>query len=408
MLISSLVRKTLGVKDHRVLSVEGDLSGLILRMDRRRLRKLPCSECGERSWVYDTLQERTWKHVPLWGIPTQIVYSPRRVRCRTSGIKVERIPWGPSKSPISLPLILLLAAWARLLAMEVVARHFGVGWSTVASAVKQAVQFGLAHRDTGAVLCLGIDEISRKKGHVYHTQVYDLTGKRLLWSKEGRSAETLKAFFEFWGKERTEKIKGICCDMWAPYVDVIRQYAPDAILVFDKFHLIRHLLEAVDKVRKEEARKWKRKYPTLLSGTKYIWLKNPWNLTPRQRQRLGFLSQLNLRIHKAYLLKEAFRQLWSYRSKAWARKFLNKWFWWATHSRMKALRDFAWLLRRHEDHILSYFDLPLDNGATEAMNNNAKSISHRARGFRTETWFSTIMLHCMGGMPMPNFTHRFF
>jgi transposase len=353
------------------------------------------------------LRERSWRHVPLWGIPTRIFYAPARVRCPACGIKVEKIPWGPSKSPLSLPLVILLATWARLLAMDVVASLFGVGWSTVASAVRQAVAHGLVRRDTEGVFLLGIDEISRKKGHVYHTQVYDLERRRLLWSGEGRSEETLRKFFEEWGKERTARIVGVCCDMWAPYVDVIRRHCPDAILVFDKFHIVRHLLTAVDQVRKEEVMRLRKDNPSLLAGTKYLWLKNPWNLTPKQNQRLGNLETLNLRINRAYLLKEAFREFWEYRGRGWARRFLKKWFWWATHSRLKPMRNFAWMLRRHEQGILSYFDLRIDNGSVEAMNNVAKSISHRAHGFRSATWFSTVMLHCMGDLPMPVFTHRF-
>lgn len=407
MLIESLVRKTLGVKSHRVISVKDDEAGLIIYLKRKKRRRLPCSVCGNLCWTYDTLKERRWKHVPLWGIPATIVYSPHRVNCPDCGVKVESIPWGPSKSPVSLPLIILLATWAQLLAMDVVAKLYGVAWSTVASAVKQAVDYGLSHRDTESVLYIGVDEISRRKGHIYHTQVYDLTQKRLLWSKEGRKAETLKAFFEEWGKKKTGKIKGICCDMWAPYVNVIKEMAPDAVLVFDKFHLIRHLLQAVDKVRKQEAAVLKKEEPELLKGTKYIFLKNPWNLTKKQKERLGHLEKMNLKINRAYMLKELFRQLWTYKTKGWARRFLKKWFWWATHSRLKPMRDFAWMLRRHEEDILSHFKVPIDNGAVEAMNNNAKEISHRARGFRTEEWFITAMLHGIGKLPMPQFTHKF-
>ena len=137
---------------------------------------------------------------------------------------------------------------------------------------------------------------------------------------------------------------------------MIREPAPDAVLVFDKFHLIKHLHDAVDKVRKEEAHKLKKKPPELLKGTKYIWLKNPWNLTPKQKQSLGYLEKINLKITRAYLLKESFREFWSYIRAGWAEKYLDKWFWWATHSRIKQMRDFAWLVRRHEEHILSWFN----------------------------------------------------
>ncbi len=408
MLVESLVRETLGVKDHKVKSVSGDAAGLTVLMDRKKLRKLTCSCCGSRSWVYDTLAERTWRHVPLWGIPVTIVYSPRRVNCPNCGVKVEQVPWGMGKSRLSLPLIIVLAAWARLLAVGVVADLFGLSWSTVGAAVKHAVAYGLEHRDVSGVLYIGIDEVSRKKGHVYHTQVYEIgKRRRLLWSGEGRKKETLERFFDELGEEGVAAIQGVCCDMWAPYVDVIKEKAPKAVLVFDKFHLVRHLNDAVDKVRKKEAEKLKEKDPELLKGTKYIWLKNPWNLTPKQKQRLGYLESMNLKINRAYLLKESFRELWSYQSKGWAKRYLNKWFWWATHSRLEPMRDFAWLLRRHEEDVLNWFNVPIDNGAVEAMNNNAKAISHRARGYRSEKWFTLIQLHCLGQMPMPESTHRF-
>ena len=303
--------------------------------------------------------------------------------------------------------MILLATWAKLLSVKVAAALFQMRWSTVAAAVKQAVEYGLVHRDDRDVIFLGIDEFSRQKGHLYHTQVYDLLGRRLLWSGEGREGDVLRAFFAQWGPERTGRILGICCDIWAPYADVIRECALHAILVFDKFHVIRHLLETVNKVRKQETRERKATNPELLRDSKYLWLKNPWNLTPRQKERLGRLEKPNLKINRAYLLKESFRRFWDYQSKGWAKRFLTKWFWWATHSRLKPLRDFAWMLRRHEKNVLSYIDLPIDNGAVEAMNNNAKAVSHRAHGFRTGKWFSTILLHCLGDLPMPTFVHKF-
>jgi len=407
VLIESLIRTTLGVKDHKVVSVSGDTTHLVVRLDRKLGRKLTCSGCGGRARVYDTSKERSWRHVPLWGIPVTLVYRPRRVNCPRCGKRTEKVPWGQGKCRLTLPLIIVLATWSRLLAVDVVADLFEVSWSTVGSAVKRAVEYGLEHRDTADVLYIGIDEISRKKGHVYHTQIYDLAQRRLLWSGEGRKADTLERFFAAWGTERTRGLKAICCDMWAPYVEVIREQAPDAVLVFDKFHLIRHLHQAVDQVRKEEAGELKQKNPELLKGTKYLWLKNPWKLTPAQKQRLGFLEKLNLKVNRAYLLKESFRELWSYRGKGWAKRYLGKWFWWATHSRLEPMRDFAWLLRRHLEDVLNWFKVPINNGTVEAMNNNAKAISHRARGYRSEKWFTLIQLHCLGQLPMPEFTHRF-
>ena len=363
--------------------------------------------CSRKGPGYDTLKERRWKHVPLWGIPVTLAYSPRRLQCINCGIKVEAIPWTQGKSPLSLPLSVVLATWSKLVAWNVVGQLFGFHWNTVRKAVKNVVDYGLANRDLGDLLYIGIDEISRKKGHVYHTQVYDLIEKRLLWSGEDRTTETLDTFFDYLGKDRCELIEAVCCDMWAPYIDAIKKRLPNALLVFDKFHIIRHLLDAVDKVRKEEAQKLKSENPELLKKSRYIWLKNPWNLTDKQRVRLSDLEKLNLKINRAYLLKEAFRKFWDYSYPAWAKKYLDQWFWWATHSRLKPMRDFAWMIRRHQDDILNYFKVPIDNGAVEGLNNKAKVISHRAYGYRTAETFKLALYHGMGKLPEPQLTHKF-
>lgn len=408
MLIESIVLGTLGIKYHVVKSVEKKDDGLVINLDLRKRRRLPCGSCGTVGRLRDRLATRTWKHVPLWGIPVSLRYAPARVTCPKCGqIRVEAIPWSQGKCRLSSGLVWLLASWCKLLAWDQVAKLFGLHWNTVATAVRQAVAYGLEHRDMGQVLYIGIDELSRQKGHVYVTNVYDLKDKRLLWSGEGRSQETLRAFFEAHGEALKQRVKAVCCDMWQPYIDTIKEHLPGAVLVFDKFHITQHLLKAVDEVRCEEAHELKKTNPELLKRTRYIWLKNPENLTDKQRTRLSHLEKLNLRCNRAYLLKESFREFWNYSSKGWGRRFLTKWFWWATHSRLKPMRDFAWMLRRHEEDILNYFDEPISNGAVEGMNNKAKVVSHRCYGFRTAKTYITALYHCLGKLPEPELVHKF-
>jgi len=406
--LESIIRKTLGIKNHVVREVEQDEDGLRIHLDLRKRRRLRCSVCGTFGRVRDRLKMRNWKHVPLWGIPVTLVYAPARVICSTCGkVRVEAIPWSYGKCRLSIGLIWLLSCWCKLLAWDVVAKLFGVHWNTVAAAVRHAVEYGLRHRELSEVVCIGIDELSRRKGHVYVTNVYDLNERRLLWSGEGRSKETLKRFFLEHGDVLRSRVKAVCCDMWQPYIDVIREEAPNAALVFDKFHIIRHMLQAVDEVRRDEARELKKTNPELLKRTRYLWLKNAENLTERERRRFGYLEHLNLRCNRAYLLKEGFREFWAYEQKGLARKFLNKWFWWATHSRLKPMRDFAWTLRRHQEDILNYIELRIDNGAVEGMNNKAKVVSHRSYGFRTASNYITALYHSLANLPEPVLVHRF-
>lgn len=408
MLIESIVRSTLGIKQHVVKSVQQNEEGLEIDLELRKRRRLPCGVCGTLGRVRDRLATRHWKHVPFWGIAVTLRYAPARVDCsKCEEIRVEAIPWSQGKCRLSSGLIWLLASWCKLLAWDQVAKLFGVHWNTVATAVRQAVAYGLEHREMGQVLYIGIDELSRQKGHVYVTNVYDLQEKRLLWSGEGRSQETLRTFFTEHGEALKHRVKAVCCDMWQPYIDMVKEHLPEATLVFDKFHITQHLLKAVDDVRREEAHELQKTNPELLKRTRYIWLKNPENLTDKQRARLGYLEKLNLRCNRAYLLKESFREFWDYRRKGWAKRFLDQWFWWATHSRLTPLRDFAWMLRRHEQDILSYFDERISNGAVEGMNNKAKVVSHRCYGFRTAKNYITALYHCLGKLPEPELTHRF-
>ena len=192
--------------------------------------------CAPNRGAYrDTRPVRRFRHVPLWGMGCP----------RCAGVHVESMP-----QQMTHALLVTLATWARALPWEQVARLFRCSWGTVATAVEEAVAFGLAHRDLDHLTHIGIDEISRKRGHVYGTNVYDLARKRLVWSGEGRTTDTLNAFFDFLGPEKTAALAGICCDMWQPYIDVIKDRAGQAVLVFDKF--VSHLMKAVDQVRRDE------------------------------------------------------------------------------------------------------------------------------------------------------------
>lgn len=159
--------------------------------------------------------------------------------------------------------------------------------------------------------------------------------------------------------------------MWPSYNETIKAKAPKATLVFDKFHIVRQLSEAVDKVRRQEAVEKEKEHKDVLTGTRYIWLKNLWNLTDQQKTSLSFLETLNLKIHLAYLLKESFRDFWQSTGKELSKKFVDHWFTLAMESKIKPMQDFALLLKRHEENILSYFDMPISNGAVEGLNNKA-------------------------------------
>ena len=308
MHIEKLGNQTLKIKDHRITSCT-QAGSIFVCFEARKRRLLPCSKCGKRAFRHDRLPERHWFHVPLWGIAVVLVYRPWRVRCPQCGIKREAIPWAVGKKRVTTALVVTVATWVRLLPIETVARMFGLHWNSVYAAVREAVTYGLAHRIPGTVQHIGIDEISRRKGQTYLTQVYDLDERTLLWSGPGRKEETLRGFFQE-HPELAATVTAVCCDMWAPYVNVIRECLPNADIVYDKFHMIRHLLDAVDDVRIEETHELKKTQPDLLEKTKYVLLKNEENLTEKQQIKLKDIQRVNLKSTRAWFLKESFRELW--------------------------------------------------------------------------------------------------
>lgn len=403
MRIETHIRKALGMKAHWVPEVretEGGLEVLVERLGKRHLR---CGECGmEVNGTRGRLpRERRWRDLSVRDKVLWIIYRPYRVACPRCGIRVERVPWAPRFSRVTTALAKAVALLAKKLSWKEVAEHFQLNWKTVAKIIRWVVSEGLKLRQLQPLHILGIDEVSRKKGHTYFTLFYDLERGGLLWVSEGRTEGAVDLFFAWLGKRRTRTIQAICLDMWAPYLASVKRHAPHALTVFDRFHLVRHLNDAVDKVRREMVQRLQGEEKSTIKGTRYLWLKNPWNLTETERLTLSTLLTINMPIVRAYMLKEAFQKFWDYFSPGWAEKWLRQWFWWATHSRLKPLRDFAHLLRRHEAGILAWIKLRISNGALEGMNHKIKLVSRRAYGFRDPYNFVIAIFHGCADLPMP-------
>ena len=407
MRIETLVKETLDLQGFRVGRVDGGTDEIVVRIVADGRYAPRCGECGEKAKYRDERRERRYRHVPLWGIPVTLVYTLRRVRCKGCGLRVEAVPWAEGKQRFTRAMSVTMAEWAKLLPWSHVARMFGCSWSTVQQAVKAVVAYGRERQELDGLTHIGVDEIARKRGHVYMTVVYDLKKSRLVWVGDGRTRETLERFFDFLGEDRSKRLEAVCCDMWRSYVNAVRARAPQALIVFDKFHIVSHLGKAVNEVRREEIREKGQAHKDLVKNSRYLWLKNPWNLTGGQAERLATLVRLNTEVHRAYLLKEMFRRFWEYKRPGWAKRFLKLWCAWAVGTGLSPLRKFARTMLRHMDDILNYFRARITNGAVEGMNNKAKVVMRRAYGLRTAESCATNLYHCLASLPMPELSHRF-
>ena len=381
-----------------------------LRPDKRFDGKCPI--CKKSCKTYDLQKQRAFWFIPIWGYKVKIVYRPRRVKCEKHGVITEGMPWALGKSPICKAFGLFLAGWAKKLSWKEVAVSFKVSWDTVYTSVKYVVDYGLKHRSLDNIEAIGIDEVLFKRGYKFATLVYETTNgsKRLLWVGLDRKAKTLLRFFRMLGKERSSHIKAVCCDMWEPFLKVVRKKIPQAVRVLDRFHIMRKFNEAIDDTRRQEAKELAEKGKgEILLNARWCVLKNPENLNQKQEQKLSELVSQNLKTIKAHLLRESFQKFWEYMSVAWVKRFLEQWCFIAMRSKIEPIIKVAKMLRRHKDEILNWFKVMprISNGVVEGFNNKVKLIMRKAYGFRTFGAFEIALYHTMGQLPEPYFNHSF-
>ena len=380
---------------------------------RPRTRSRPrCPGCARRRSTHDTLPQRRFHFVPLWGLPVVLLYARRRVNCPSCGVLAEWLPWARGKSRLCEAYVWFLARWARRLSWAEVARCFQIRWATVRQAVEQAVEWGLEHRDLTGIQALGVDEVQWKVGHKYLTVVYQIDAhcRRLLWIGEHRTAKTLLRFFRWFGPERTARLRFLCSDMWQAYRKVIRKKAPQALHILDRYHIVAKMNKAIDKIRAEEVRALREAgREPVLKHSRWCLLKRPEHLTEKQDVKLAELLRCNLRAVRAYLLKEDFQFFWDYVSPYWAGRFLDRWCTKTMRSRLEPLKAVARSLRKHREILLNYFRAKkaFSSGIVEGFNNKLKLTTRTAYGYRSLHLAQVALYHALGDLPEPGSIHKF-
>ena len=379
----------------------------------RRGSKARCSCCGKPAPGYDVLSVRRFEFIPIWGYAVMFLYAMRRVQCGHCGVKVEQVPWAAGKHSLTKAYMLYLAHWARKLSWKETASSFGTTWDQVCHAVEYVVQWGLAHRELGALRAIGVDEIHIGKSGKFLTLVYQIEADcvRLLWVGKDRTKRSFEGFFTLIGAQLAGKVEFVCSDMWRPYLDLIARHCPQALNILDRFHMVAKLNKALDEVRAGEARQMIRQgYEPLLKKKRWCLLKRPQNLTDKQQTSLRELLAYNLKSVRAYLLKEEFQLFWAYESPAWAAKYLDAWCTRAMRSRIEPVKKFARTVRAHRELLLNYFKAKkqFSSGVIEGLNNKAKVTLRKAYGYRTFRIAELSLYHVLGRLPEPKLAHRFF
>lgn len=279
-----------------------------------------------------------------------------------------------------------------------IAQELGLHWQTVKDLEKQYMREQLRRAGTPGPKVIGIDEISIRKRHTYRIVVSDLVRMRPIWfGGQDRSEASMDTFFQGLGPKKTAGIRLAVMDMWKAFRNSTERHAPQADVLFDKFHVIRHLGKALDSVRKSEYARLSGKDRRFIKGQKYTLLAHRENLTLEGRKSLKLLLAANKRLNTAYLLKESFGQLWDYRSEAWARRFFDQWRASLKWQRLKPFEKFAGMIERHWDGIAAYCkpENKVALGFVEGLNNKIRVIQRRAYGLRDEEYLRLKILTTM-------------
>jgi transposase len=325
-------------------------------------------------------------------------YEHRRVDCRRCGsVKRERLDFLSSNSKFTKRLALSIGELCRTMPIKDVARRMSLDWHTVKELEKEYMREQIRKAGPPSPRAIGIDEISVRKRHVYRIVVSDMEEHRAIWfGGSDRSEASMDQFYAFLGEKKAKRIRLAVMDMWKPFRNSTKAKAPQAAILFDKFHVIRHLGEALDKVRKAEYARVTGAKRKFIKGQKYVLLSHRENLTAEGRRSLKLLLEANKRLNTAYLLKESFGQLWDYNTEGWARRFFENWKAQLKWQRLKPFEKFAAMVERHWDGIAAYChpENKVALGFVEGLNNKIRVIQRRAYGLRDEEYLRLKVLTC--------------
>lgn len=401
MRASTLLRVLLAIQHLFVRGFWFDDRGLVVEvLPRARISR--CGECGAKARRVKDRRPRFWRHLDLAGMMVHLRYSIRRVHCPACGrVKTEQVPWAAPGANFTHAFEERTAFLAQQCSRSAVQQFLRVSWRTVGGIVGRVVGRSLGDFDQrlDRLKHIGIDELSYRRHHEYVTVVVDRERGVVVWSSKGKNAETLRAFFEELGPEGCAAIESVTIDMSQAYISIVEEMAPQARLVFDRFHVQRLVQDALDETRRDEVREAESEMERrALKGTRWALLKNPWNLTNADVQTLEELEEANRPIFRGHLLKESFTTILNGRQIHVARGRLEGWIAEAKGSGLGHFARAARTIDRHIDGILEYVRTRYTNGLSEGLNGKVRTITRRAFGFHSAAALIAMIFLCCGGL----------
>lgn len=359
-----------------------------------------CPQCERELAVFDHLAERRWRHLDSCQFMTYLQARPPRVHCPEHGKHTVALPWAEGASRFTTMFEALAIEVLLATHVKSAAALMRISWAEAWTVMERAVIRGRAAKALAVPEHIGIDEKAIAKGHQYMTIVSDLDAACVEYIGEERKETTLAAYYDAFTEQQRASIQAVSMDMWPPYINATQVAVPgaDTKIVFDRFHIMQHVLGALDRVRRKENKTLLAEGDSTLVRSKYLWLRNAHNLTDEAQQRITPLMDSSLKTARAWAMKESLRTWWNYRSRGCAARFWKRWYFWATHSRLPPMIEAARLIQRHLANVLTYFTHRITNAVAEGLNSKIATIQKRACGFRNRDHFKIAVYFYCGGL----------
>ena len=387
----------------RVVDVDLSLEDMRVEIQLEHVPTAPvcCPECAGQRPLKDHAPQRSWRHLDTMQFETVLTARIPRTECPDCGVKTIEVPWAEPHGRFTL----MFEAFAiRLLqaasSIEKARVHLKLSWQSVQRIMDRAVERGLITRDLEEIKHVGLDEKSFLKGQSYVSVMTDIDGSRVLEVAPGRDETAADVLWNIFTWDQKEQVEAVAMDMCQAYVNSVDSHVPDAEVVHDRFHISKHLNEAVDQVRRAEHKSLMQEKDETLKGTRSLWRYNLENLSEQKRAEFEQLKKAELKTSRAWAIREQFRWFWECRNAEEAEEFFTNWYSWASRCRLQPVKRVAKMIKKRLENILSWFRHRISNAAAEGFNSIIQSLKSAARGFRNFANYRTRILFFCGKLQL--------
>jgi len=341
-----------------------------------------CPVCGKEVKAYDTT-EKEWRHLNFFQYACYLTVRVPRIDCPNDGILQIDVPWAREGADFTFLFESFAMTLVREMPVNKVSQIIQVDDNKLWRMMHYYTEAARKQEDYSKVTKIGVDETSKAKGHDYVSLFVDLAERRTIFVAEGKGSETMTAFTQDFKEHhgKPDAITDVSIDMSPAFMKGVEDNLPNALITFDKYHIMKVINVAVDEVRKAEV-----KQQDILRGQKYVFLKNRKNLTESQLktlQSIESIPSLNLKTMRAYHIRENFQEIYKEETKEGFENSLKRWYFWATHSRIEEIKEAAKTIKRHWAGVLRWYDSKVNNGILEGLNSLVQAAKAKARGYRT-------------------------